>query len=102
LELVGGVSLNLQQRLAVAALLCGGGVAAPYVLFGPPGTGEVAAAWRLLLLPQQQHSYSSQMLFYQFLHGCAPIEQVDSVLQEHEAWHNFVVAYVGCNKVLMA
>ncbi|WIA17691.1 hypothetical protein OEZ85_009208 [Tetradesmus obliquus] len=40
LQLAGGVSLNLQQRLAVASLLCGGGVAAPYVLFGPPGTGK--------------------------------------------------------------
>lgn len=40
LQLAGGVALNQQQRLAVAALLSGGGVAAPYVLFGPPGTGE--------------------------------------------------------------
>lgn len=40
LSLAGGVPLNLHQRLAVSTLLAGGGVAAPYVLFGPPGTGK--------------------------------------------------------------
>jgi superfamily I DNA/RNA helicase len=40
LQEVGSVTLNDNQRLAVASLLCGGGVDVPFVLFGPPGTGK--------------------------------------------------------------
>lgn len=31
--------LNAEQKLAVASVLCGAGVGAPFTLFGPPGTG---------------------------------------------------------------
>lgn len=47
--MVSSVPLNLQQRLAVASLLEGGGVAAPYVLFGPPGTGKTATLTEAVL-----------------------------------------------------
>lgn len=40
LPLCGSVPLNPAQRLAVSSVLSGGGVSAPYVLFGPPGTGK--------------------------------------------------------------
>jgi hypothetical protein len=40
LQLRGATPLNPEQRLAVAALLAGGGRELPYALFGPPGTGK--------------------------------------------------------------
>jgi hypothetical protein len=40
LKLLGPCPLNPEQCMAVAAMLCGGGRAAPYALFGPPGTGK--------------------------------------------------------------
>lgn len=36
----GARTLNAEQRLAVAALLCGAGGRVPFTLFGPPGTGK--------------------------------------------------------------
>lgn len=32
--------LNLEQRQAVASVLCGAGGGTPFALFGPPGTGK--------------------------------------------------------------
>ena len=36
----GARTLNAEQRLAVAAHLCGAGGRVPFALFGPPGTGK--------------------------------------------------------------
>jgi hypothetical protein len=50
-QLRGSTPLNLEQRLAIAAVLCGAGGPGrpPFVLLGPPGTGKTVTLIELSL-----------------------------------------------------
>ncbi|KAK9825126.1 hypothetical protein WJX81_000626 [Elliptochloris bilobata] len=55
----GARTLNAEQRLAVAAHLCGAGGRVPFALFGPPGTGKtitlVECALQVLIAEPDAH-----------------------------------------------
>lgn len=62
--------LNLEQRHAVASVLCGAGGGTPFALFGPPGTGKTVTlvecalqVSRAVLLDLEGYMYSPSYLF---------------------------------------
>lgn len=64
----GARALNVEQRLAVAAHLCGAGGRVPFALFGPPGTGKTVTLVECALQARQaQRSHVSAMSVHALL-----------------------------------